>query len=69
MVININYAMKNGAIILFDSAYECFIGDKNLPRSIYEIENSKKTFAFSLYGGLIAALIYSLILIIFHVYV
>ncbi len=31
-----------------------------------EIEKSKKTFAFSLYGGLIAALIYSLILIIFH---
>ena len=38
----VNYAMKNGAIILFDSAYESFIGDKNLPRSIYEIENSKK---------------------------
>ena len=38
----VNYAIKNNAIILFDSAYESFIDDKNLPRSIYEIENSKK---------------------------
>ena len=37
----VDFANKNGAIILFDSAYECFITDKNLPRSIFEIEGSK----------------------------
>ena len=35
------YANKNQSIILFDSAYECFITDKELPRSIYEIEGAK----------------------------
>ena len=38
----VDYALKNGAIILFDSAYESFIDDNNLPKSIYEIENAKK---------------------------
>ena len=38
----VNYALKNNAVILFDSAYESFIGEDNLPRSIYEIENAKK---------------------------
>lgn len=38
----VNYALKNNALILFDSAYECFISDNNLPRSIFEIENAKK---------------------------
>jgi len=37
----VDYATKNGAIILFDAAYECFIADKNIPRSIYEIEAAK----------------------------
>ena len=37
----VDYANKNNAIILFDSAYECFITDENLPRSIYEIEGAK----------------------------
>ena len=36
------YALKNNAVILFDSAYEAFVQDKNLPRSIYEIEGAKK---------------------------
>ena len=36
------YALENNAVILFDAAYESFIEDKNLPRSIYEIENAKK---------------------------
>jgi LL-diaminopimelate aminotransferase len=31
------YAKKHRAIILFDSAYEAFIRDPNVPRSIYEI--------------------------------
>ncbi|MBQ7125727.1 LL-diaminopimelate aminotransferase [bacterium] len=37
----INYAKTNKAVILFDSAYECFISDSGLPRSIYEIEGAK----------------------------
>lgn len=37
----VDYANKNQSIILFDSAYECFIADKELPRSIYEIEGAK----------------------------
>lgn len=37
----IDYAKSNNAIILFDSAYECFVSDENLPRSIYEIEGAK----------------------------
>ena len=37
----VDYALKNNAIILFDSAYECFISDENLPRSIYQIEGAK----------------------------
>ena len=38
----VDYALKNEAIILFDAAYECFIKDSNLPRSIFEIEGAKK---------------------------
>ena len=37
----VDYANLNNAIILFDSAYESFISDKNLPRSIFEIEGAK----------------------------
>lgn len=37
----VDYANKNNAIILFDSAYECFVTDDNLPRSIYEIEGAE----------------------------
>lgn len=37
----VDYAIKNNAIILFDAAYECFISDENLPRSIFEIEGAK----------------------------
>lgn len=37
----VDYAIKNKAVIIFDSAYESFISDKNLPRSIYEIEGAK----------------------------
>lgn len=36
------YALENKAIILFDSAYEAFIKDKDVPHSIYEIEGAKK---------------------------
>ena len=37
----VDYANKNEAVILFDSAYECFITDETLPRSIFEIEGAK----------------------------
>lgn len=37
----VDYALKNNSIILFDAAYESFISDKTLPRSIYEIEGAK----------------------------
>lgn len=35
------YAKKNDAIILFDAAYEAFIQDPAIPRSIFEIEGAK----------------------------
>lgn len=38
----VDFAIKNNAIILFDSAYECFISDKSLPTSIFEIEGARK---------------------------
>src|SRR3954468_10988922 len=37
----IAYAKKNKAIILFDSAYEAFIRDPQIPHSIYEIEGAR----------------------------
>lgn len=36
----VKYAKANDAIILFDSAYEAFIQDPSLPRSIFEIEGA-----------------------------
>ena len=38
----IEYAKENHAIILFDSAYEAYISDPNIPHSIYEIEGAKE---------------------------
>lgn len=38
----VNYALENHAVILFDAAYEAFISDTSLPRSIYEIEGARK---------------------------
>ena len=38
----VDYALNNHAVILFDSAYEAFISDPELPRSIYAIEGAKK---------------------------
>ncbi|WP_432627503.1 LL-diaminopimelate aminotransferase [Brotaphodocola sp.] len=38
----VDYALANDAVILFDSAYEAFITDPDLPRSIYAIEGAKK---------------------------
>ncbi len=38
----VDYALANNAVILFDSAYEAFISDPELPCSIYAIEGAKK---------------------------
>ena len=38
----IDYAKENNAIILFDSAYEAFINDDNVPHTIYEIEGARE---------------------------
>jgi LL-diaminopimelate aminotransferase len=36
------YARRNKAVILFDSAYEAYIRDPAIPRSIYEIEGARE---------------------------
>lgn len=38
----VDYALKNEAVIIFDSAYEAFISDPDLPRSIYAVEGAEK---------------------------
>ncbi len=38
----VDYAIKNNSIILYDAAYEAFITDDSIPRSIYEIEGAKQ---------------------------
>lgn len=38
----VDYALANDAVILYDSAYECFITDETLPRSIFAIEGARK---------------------------
>lgn len=38
----VDYALKVGAVILFDSAYECFITEPNIPHSIYELPGADR---------------------------
>lgn len=38
----VDYAREHKALILFDAAYEAFIRDASLPKSIYEIEGAKE---------------------------
>lgn len=38
----VDYAIRNKSIILYDAAYEAFIRDESIPRSIYEIEGAKE---------------------------
>ena len=38
----VEYAKENGAVILYDSAYEAFITNPDVPHSIYEIEGAKE---------------------------
>lgn len=37
----VDYANATGAVILYDAAYECFITDENLARSVYQIEGAE----------------------------
>lgn len=37
----IDYAKENDSIILYDSAYEAFITEENIPHSIFEVEGAK----------------------------
>ena len=38
----VDYAKENNSIILYDSAYEAFITEENVPHSIYEVEGAKE---------------------------
>lgn len=38
----VDYAIRKNAIIIFDSAYEAFIRDENLARSIFTVEGARK---------------------------
>lgn len=37
----VDFANKNGSVILFDAAYEAFIEDETLPHSIFEIDGAR----------------------------
>ena len=37
----VDFANKKGSVIIFDAAYEAFIEDETLPKSIYEIEGAR----------------------------
>ncbi len=51
----VEYARKNKALILFDAAYESFITDETLPKTIYEIDGAQEVAvefrSFSKSGG------------------
>lgn len=38
----VKYALEKGAVILYDAAYESFITEEGLARSIYEVEGAKE---------------------------
>lgn len=38
----VDYARENNALILFDAAYESFIQDENVPKSIFEIKGARE---------------------------
>lgn len=37
----VDYALKNGAVIIYDAAYEAYISTPNVPHSIYECEGAR----------------------------
>lgn len=51
----VQFAKKNGSIIIFDAAYAPFISDPNVPTSIFEIEGAREVAievnSFSKYAG------------------
>jgi LL-diaminopimelate aminotransferase len=38
----VDYARENGAIILYDAAYEAYIQEPDIPHSIYEVEGARE---------------------------
>ncbi|MCR5302536.1 MAG: LL-diaminopimelate aminotransferase [Lachnospiraceae bacterium] len=38
----VDYANKNGSVIIFDAAYEAYISEENIPHSIYECSGAKE---------------------------
>lgn len=38
----VSYAIENNAVIIYDSAYEAFISDPEIPQSIYCVDGAKK---------------------------
>ncbi len=38
----VDYARANNSLIMFDAAYEAFVSDDSIPRSIYEIEGARE---------------------------
>ena len=38
----VDYARKNGAVIIFDAAYEAYISEDNVPHTIYECEGARE---------------------------
>ncbi len=38
----VDYAIKNNAVLIYDSAYEAFITEEGVPRSIFAIEGARK---------------------------
>ncbi len=38
----VDFAIANNMLLFFDAAYEAFIADKTLPRTIYEVEGARK---------------------------
>jgi len=38
----VDYARKNGAVILYDAAYEAYIRDPEIPHSIFEIDGARE---------------------------
>ena len=51
----VDYARSEGSLIIYDSAYEAYIRDESLPKSIYEIKNAQEVAievrSFSKTGG------------------
>lgn len=38
----VDHAIKNNAVIIYDAAYEAFITEENVPRSIFAVEGARK---------------------------